>query len=199
MTESEIIRGLRAGNIDAIDIVVDRYFERIVRAAETIIAKNKMRASDGDDVAASVFESLWRLSETGQLTEFLVPDAGTLWQMLLRMTRRKVIDHMRRENADKRGGGQTMGESAFQKAGRSHCSINNVAQSGMTPSELVEFHEAEQKLMESLKDDQMREIATLRLEGFLIEEIGKRVGISDRSVKRKLSLIREKWIKLVDP
>jgi DNA-binding CsgD family transcriptional regulator len=44
-----------------------------------------------------------------------------------------------------------------------------------------------------LPDETQRHIARLRLEGHANEEIAKELGISLRTVERKLGLIRELW------
>jgi DNA-directed RNA polymerase specialized sigma24 family protein len=44
-----------------------------------------------------------------------------------------------------------------------------------------------------LKDDALRQVALMRMEGYANEEIGARLDISLRSVERKLEAIRKRW------
>ena len=45
----------------------------------------------------------------------------------------------------------------------------------------------------ALLDDELREIALLKLEGYSHDEIAQQIGRSTRTVDRRLGLIREKW------
>ena len=51
-----------------------------------------------------------------------------------------------------------------------------------------------------LRNDQLREIAILRIEGYNVAEIAQKLAIGMRAVERKLQLIRKKWKReLLDP
>ena len=45
----------------------------------------------------------------------------------------------------------------------------------------------------SVLNDDLRQVALLRMEGDSIEEIAARLGYVPRSIKRKLELIRDLW------
>ena len=47
--------------------------------------------------------------------------------------------------------------------------------------------------LEGLRDDTLRRIALLRMEGYGNEEIAARLGTSLRSVERKIEAIRKRW------
>ena len=47
--------------------------------------------------------------------------------------------------------------------------------------------------MRSLRDDCLRTIVVLRIEGYLVKEIAERLSVGERTVERKLQLIRAKW------
>jgi DNA-directed RNA polymerase specialized sigma24 family protein len=49
------------------------------------------------------------------------------------------------------------------------------------------------RLLGRLGDDELRQVARWRLEGYTIEEIAARLGCVARSVKRRLRLIRTIW------
>ena len=55
------------------------------------------------------------------------------------------------------------------------------------------IEERHQELLKRLRDDTLRQVAQLRMEGFANEEIAGRLTMSLRSVERKLRLIREEW------
>ncbi len=62
-----------------------------------------------------------------------------------------------------------------------------------TPELLATIDEEYQRLMEFLRNDTLRQIATWRMEGDSNKEITERLGTTVRSVERKLNRIREKW------
>ena len=50
-----------------------------------------------------------------------------------------------------------------------------------------------QELLDRLDDDEMRQVALGKLEGLTNKELAERLGISRRSVERKLGIIRGSW------
>ena len=66
-----------------------------------------------------------------------------------------------------------------------------------SPEAIAIFAEQCQRLFESLGDESLRQVVSLRLEGFTGEEIAERLGCNRRTVTRKLELIRETWLELV--
>jgi DNA-directed RNA polymerase specialized sigma24 family protein len=54
-------------------------------------------------------------------------------------------------------------------------------------------------LLGLLRDDVLRQIALLRIEGYQVEEIAATIGISTRSIERKLQLIRRAWARQLSP
>ena len=50
------------------------------------------------------------------------------------------------------------------------------------------------RLLRSLADDTLRQVALMKMEGYTHEEIADRLGCSLRSVGRKLELIRRTWL-----
>jgi RNA polymerase sigma factor (sigma-70 family) len=62
-----------------------------------------------------------------------------------------------------------------------------------TPEFLVIMDEQQRRLFDALPDPSQKEVARLRFEGFSNDEIAEQVGMSLRSVERKLKIIREIW------
>jgi len=44
-----------------------------------------------------------------------------------------------------------------------------------------------------LPDEQLREIAVMRMDGFLVDDIAEALDLSKRAVERRLQLIRRTW------
>ena len=63
-----------------------------------------------------------------------------------------------------------------------------------TPDFLAMLDEQFQRLLALLRDDRLREIVILRLEGYTVAEIAARFGIGICAVECKLQLIRSKFV-----
>ena len=50
-----------------------------------------------------------------------------------------------------------------------------------------------QRLLSSLRNDTLRQVALLRMEGHTNKQIAEQLDISVRSVIRKVNLIRDSW------
>jgi DNA-directed RNA polymerase specialized sigma24 family protein len=58
---------------------------------------------------------------------------------------------------------------------------------------IVTLQEEYEHLLGLLRDDRLRQISALRVEGHSVSEIAEKIGIGNRAVERKLQLIRAKW------
>jgi DNA-directed RNA polymerase specialized sigma24 family protein len=151
------------------------------------------RDEDEEDVALSVFDVLCRGAAAGRFE--ILKTRDDLWRLLVAVTAKKVIDRHRRRETDKRGSGNVRGHSIVAKA--EDCELGGFDQfSGQDPSPafLVMVEERHRELLSRLRDDTLRQVAQLRMEGYSNEEIAARLTISLRSVERKLRLIREEWL-----
>ena len=106
---------VREGDSVAARALWERYFPALVRLARGKLRGVPCRASDEEDVAASVMESLFRAAADGRLPN--LADRHDLWRLLIWMTARKVIDLKRRETRQRRGSGHVKGESALGESG----------------------------------------------------------------------------------
>jgi DNA-directed RNA polymerase specialized sigma24 family protein len=64
-----------------------------------------------------------------------------------------------------------------------------------TPAFAVQVAEEYEQLLERLGDPNLRSIAQWKLEGYTNSEIATRLGCVERTVERKLDLIRKTWEK----
>jgi DNA-directed RNA polymerase specialized sigma24 family protein len=60
------------------------------------------------------------------------------------------------------------------------------------------MEEQHARLLASLRDETLRQVAVHRMEGYSNQEIAEALNISLRSVERKLRLIRNEWSHEVD-
>jgi DNA-directed RNA polymerase specialized sigma24 family protein len=151
------------------------------------------RSFDEEDVALSVFHSVCHGVSHGRYPS--LHDRNDLWRLLLTVTRHKIIDHVRGESCDKRGGGKVSGESIFtaQNGSVDLGGLQQAIADEITPEFLVCAKDEIRHLLGRLRSESLRNVAVWRLEGFTNDEIAQRLGISERTVERKLKLIRQEW------
>lgn len=68
----------------------------------------------------------------------------------------------------------------------------------LTPEFIAAMNEQCEELMERLPDDKLRLVAHRKLEGYTNEEIAQELGVVQRTIERKLSLIRNTWMPDLD-
>jgi len=190
---SDWLRQLKAGEADAAQKLWDRYSGELVRVARQRLGSSPRGAADEEDVALSVFRSIFRGAAEGRFDH--ISNRDELWWLLLSVAKRKTVDHIRRETAQKRPGHRA-GAGSEHGAGSPaavQVSLTDLVSATPTPELLVALQEQYVRLLDMLRNDQMREIAVLRIEGYTIEEIATKIGIGRRAIERKLKLIRSKW------
>jgi RNA polymerase sigma factor (sigma-70 family) len=181
---------LKHGSDDAANELWRRYFKKLVAVARNRLANAPKRIADEEDVALNVFKSLCEGVEQGRFEQ--LNDRDDLWKLLVVMTRHKSTNQIRHQSAQKRGGRDVSGNSIF--AATDGPGFDYFLGSDPTPEFLVQVQEEQERLLSLLTGNDHRNIAELRLQGYSVEETASQLGISQRSVKRKLALIREVWI-----
>jgi DNA-directed RNA polymerase specialized sigma24 family protein len=93
-------------------------------------------------------------------------------------------------SSQKRGGAlQPVGELA----GEGETLLGQLLSREPTPEVAAQMREECARLLGQLGDDERRQVALLRMEGYTVEEIAAWLGCAARSVKRRLRLIRSIW------
>lgn len=170
--------------------VWEKFFQSLVHYANRKLSEHPRLKGTGEDVAVSVFESLWRGCQAGRFKD--VGSQSELWWTLLKMARQKCIDHTRREMAQKRGGRETILplEQTFNNPrGLYQALVSDTPE----PQYLAIIAEEAQRCMSLLRDGNQRRIAALTMEGYSPVEIAVMVDLSESSVRRKLRLAQDIW------
>jgi RNA polymerase sigma factor (sigma-70 family) len=190
---SEWLRRLKGGEVAAAQNLWDRYSEELLRVAKQRLGTSPRGIGDEEDVALSVFGSIFRGAAEGRFDHISTRDE--LWWLLLTITKRKTVDHIRRESAQKRHHhpDQSGQPPRAIRPDSAQISLNDLVSSSPTPDFLVALEEQYLRLLDKLRNDQLREIVVLRIEGYTVAEIAQKMNIGLRAVERKLQLIRAKW------
>jgi DNA-directed RNA polymerase specialized sigma24 family protein len=194
---SEWLGRLKAGEADAAQKLWERYSGELLRHAKQRLKKVPNGIADEEDVALSVFGSMCRGATEGRLDQITTRDE--LWWLLLSISQQKVVNHIRRETAEKRyyrqgAPGLKCGAVALATG---PFSLGDLVGSTPTPDFLVALEEQYKLLLGMLRNDKLRQIAILRIEGYTEAELAQKMSLGLRAIERKLQLIRNKWKRLL--
>jgi DNA-directed RNA polymerase specialized sigma24 family protein len=177
---------LKAGDADAAQKLWERYFQRLVGLARQKLEGSAKQAADEEDVALSAFDTLCRNAHQGRFPQ--LTDRQDLWRLLVVLTARKAAHQRRDEGRMKRGAGRqpALGDHAELR-------LEELLSREPTPEFAVEVAETCQRMLASLGDSRLEEVARCKMEGYTTDEIAERLKCAPRSVKRKVQLIRNIW------
>ncbi len=186
------IEGLKAGQETAATRLWGHFYSRLVALACRRLRDLPRRAADEEDVVVSSFETFFRRAREGHFPR--LHDRNDLWQLLVTITERKAFNHIRDLKRQKRGGGIVRGDSAFlsQKSSADGAGIDQIAGPEPTPEFAAATAEGLYRLLGLLEND-LRQIALLKLEGHTNQEIATIIDRSVPTVERRLRLIRDAW------
>lgn len=183
---SHWIAGAKTGDSDAAHQLWQHYYAKLVRAARTKLRNVHGGIADEEDIVVSVFESFYRAAEKGRFPD--LNDRGDLWKLLLRMASRKIIDQKRRTGRQRRGGDQVILGLTPQDSEQ----VIEVIGNEPSPDMVAMMTESFEKLLHHLGDGSLREIAVGKMEGYSNSELAQLHDCSERTIERRLRLIREK-------
>ena len=187
------IESLKAGDADAAEKLWRRYFEALVRLRAARLRGAPRAVADEEDAALNAFDSFVRGAAHGRYPR--LDDRDDLWRLLVVITERKALDQAQHERRQKRGGGKVVGMPGPDGRGRSGRRAGaRVADAMPTPEFAAMVADECRSLLGRLRDDSLRQVALLRMEGYTNEEVADRLGCSLRTVARKLELIRRTWL-----
>lgn len=184
---SHWIHLIKDGDSLAANRIWKLYFDRLVRAVRQRLYGQNRAVSDEEDIVLSVFDSFYAAAEAGRFPD--LTDRDDLWRLLLTMSARKVIDKRRHDQRQRRGG-----EATIQSldAGQEGSHIVEAIGSEPSPEMVLMMQESIEQLFSHLGVGQLQDLAGAKLEGYSNAEIAERFGCSERTIERRLHLIREK-------
>ena len=189
------LRRLEAGDADAAQPLYQHFCTRLHALARRRIPANIRTVYDHDDAAASAFNSLFLCLKAGR---YQLQDRTDIWRLLLTIAERKIAHRIRDELCDKRDIRRVVQNSVFVRTtlaepDKTRPEVESLVQREPTPEFAAEVSDTCDALLAALPDDDSRQIALLRLEGYTSEEIATKLSRSRRTIHRKLRVIRITW------
>lgn len=192
------LRQLSQGNQTAARQLWNRYSQALIRLAQSRFPGAFTAAADEEDLVQSVFQTLWTGAAAGRWDT--VKDRSELWWLLLAITRQKAINQHAYNSRQKRGAGhQPLSLTDTITGDSSATPLDQVADERPPPELILMLEEEQQRLLACLRDDVLRSIAVMKLDGASHEQIAQQLDVAPRTVIRKLNLIRETWSKELQP
>lgn len=177
----------------------NRYHEQLTSFARRRRSWLPEAVENEEDAALGALHSFFDGVSKGHFPE--LQNREDLWRILATITARKVCRQFERLKAKKRGSGKVVGEAALRGKGESDAfQLDNLGTSAAWPPrsgtiEVVslEFRETLETLIDGLNDETSKRIAQLTLEGRSTTDVAEELGVSKRTIERRLAKIREVW------
>lgn len=182
---SQLLRMFMSGDRESVQHLWNRFFPRMMNLANMVLKERQLPAGAEDAVQEAFLKFIMQV-ENGHYRQQLRRD--DLWRILTLFTVQTARKQMIREQAAKRGGGRVKKESELiQTTSRGFRLDGVIAKLPAADCDLL-FEE-----LLGLLDDDLKEIALLRLGGYTLQQIQTQLGCSLRSAERRIQLIRAIW------
>jgi RNA polymerase sigma factor (sigma-70 family) len=187
------LRQLESGQNDAATPLWKYFCERLMQLASKQLNEKLRPAYDAEDAAISAFHSMCRVISTDRQSD--LSNRENLWRLLVVITERKVIKRIKYETRDKRDVRRTLAQSDRHQQSSSTAGWELISHEP-SPEFASEFAEVCGSLLDELPDETMKRIVQLRLTDHTNAEIAEKLGITRRTVERKLLVIRARWLRI---
>jgi RNA polymerase sigma factor (sigma-70 family) len=174
---TRLIRAVQDGSSSAVRPLLLAYFDRLVRLAGQRLRNLPDLASYDEDLALRSFHSVYRRLRD-PMRPLDLAGRGDLWHLLAARTISRAIDLIRRHRPAEVPGGED---------------VTQLLTRDPTPEEAAELADECRRLLDSLQEPELRQIALWKVEGYSHEEIAERLDCVPRTIERKVSRIRLLW------
>ena len=178
---------VKEGDSGAANEIWRHYFDRLAGAVRGRLYGQNRAVSDEEDIVLSVFNSFYDAAQDGRFPD--LADRDDLWRLLMTMAARKVIDKRRHDQRQRRGGDVTVQSLDQQDESGQFAEAIGTEPS---PEMVLMMQEAVERLFSHLGVGQLRDLAGAKLEGYSNAELARKFDCSERTIERRLHLIREK-------
>lgn len=180
---------LKAGDRAAATPLWREYYRKLVYVARQRLRPVPNAIEDEEDIALAAFNSFCRGVDDGRFPA--LDDRHDLWKVLFDITTKKAIGQLKYVTCQKRGGGKVVPTS--QVGDGQADVVAGVAGREPTPAFAAEVADECRRLLAALENDQYRQIAAWKMEGYTNAEIAAKIDRSVPAVERKLAVIRAAW------
>lgn len=192
---TRIIRKMQQGDAEDADVLWNRFYVRLTKLVRNRLSVQNKSLADEEDVALESLSELFKGLLEGKYSK--LDNRESMWSLLVTVAARNVVDEVNKEKRLKRGGGNvlretevgTLDETAF---------LDNLPSNVSAPDVQVMITERCAEMLESLGDRTLQSIAVMKTAGAGNQEVARALGLSLRSVERRLSEIRSRWSSLGD-
>jgi len=178
---------VKFGDSAAANRIWQHYFERLVQSVRRRLLGQNRAISDEEDIVLSVFDSFYAAAEKGRFPD--LSDRDDLWRLLLRMSARKVIDKRRHDLRQRRGGDVEI--CSLDDRGDAENIIEAIGDEP-SPEMVLMMNESVEQFFSHLGVGHLRDLAGAKLEGYSNAELAQRLQCSERTIERRLHLIRDR-------
>jgi DNA-directed RNA polymerase specialized sigma24 family protein len=192
------ISELRIGDADqAQQELWNRYFTRLLGLARIKLRDAPRTAEDEEDVAICALQSFFGGVQAGKFPD--VHDRMALWPLLAKITAHKALNQRKRQLRKKRGGRHVHSETSMASYEvRGDAILSELAEDDLTPEILVTLSDQCRHLFAALPNEDLRTVARMKLEGHTHAEIARATNVVERTVERRVNLIRTYWSRELD-
>ncbi|MHB8900177.1 MAG: RNA polymerase sigma factor [Thermoguttaceae bacterium] len=187
-----LIQGLRSGEQEAIVTFWNRYGPMLERLADRNLAQGMRRRFGPEDIVQSACRTFFRRAQAG---EFEIPSEDSLWRLLCAITLTKLRQQARFHGRQRRDVRQEKHLDSVDLQGRPK--VRQLANEAGDPEDAVEFADQMQALIGSLEEKE-RAVLELKLQEVPNEEIARRLGCAERTVRRRLERIEAILRRMLD-
>jgi DNA-directed RNA polymerase specialized sigma24 family protein len=172
-----------------------RYFRLVVQLARVRLRASPRGMADEEDVAVTVMDSFYRGVIAGRFPRLAGRD--DVWRLLATITARKASNQRRRALPAR--GRPGLGPDLTSDAPGAPLGVSETAGLDLLighepgPESVAQQNDLHRRLLDALRDDSLRQVVLLKMEGYQNAQIAIRLGCGLRTVERKLDVIRKLW------
>jgi RNA polymerase sigma factor (sigma-70 family) len=203
---TDLVQRFVAGDDGAIDQIVSRYYGMMLVMADRLIRGAHLHEPDCDcdDAVNTTLFKLYQAARTGKIA--LIETGDDFWRLFRSVLKRTILHDRDRRARLKRGGPgmprlplhgrrdrtAVAGAEAphgFRRCGR----LDELCSHRPPPEESAIAEDEIEWLLDLLNDPLLRRVAMMRAEELTNREIAQRLGLTTRSIRRKVAAIRQIW------
>ncbi|MDX1925200.1 MAG: ECF-type sigma factor [Pirellulaceae bacterium] len=174
----ELVNLWHAGSQAAASVLWARYEVRLIALVASRLNRKHRDGIAPEDVVQSAMGSFFRLTRASASPPIKLESTVSAWNILATLTRRKLSRALERETAVKRGGGRT------------RVALEDLEPDLRANPSQTEVDEVLAGIHSLLNQDQLQLVALL-LENATQKEIAEQLGVDERTVRRRITAIRE--------